>query len=98
MIKSVTLDVFDHSFQEMGYLIRASLIPDVPDPRSKVYALFDFRSHTKSRSEPHGIDRAPHPHGGNFENLQMFKNPVLLSCTEIPANPGCSIILGILTT
>ena len=41
---------------------------------------------------------AARPHGGNFENLQMFKNPVLLSCTEIPANPGCSVILGILTT
>ena len=77
------------------------MIPDVPDLRSEgsnIYALFDFRSCTKLQSEPHGMDRAAHPHGGNFENLYIFKNPVLLCCTKIPANPGCSVILGILTT
>ena len=77
------------------------MIPDVPDLgsedlRSMQRSTFGAaRNSSQNRTKWFGAARL---HGRNFENLQMFKNPVLLSCTEIPANPGCSVILGILTT
>ena len=77
------------------------MIPDLPDLGSE-----DLRSTQRStfgaaRNSSQNHTKwfgAAHPHGRNFENLYMLKNPVLLYCAEIPPNHGCNIILGILTT